>query len=421
MAYVADLHIHSKYSRACSGQITIPNLSKWAKIKGIDLIGTSDFLHPLWQAEIKSNLKVRGDGLFEYDGVKFLLTCEISCIYSDKGKVRRIHLVACLPTLESLTRLCSELSKRKVNMASDGRPITGLSALELSKIILDVEPKAIIFPAHIWTPWFSLFGSMSGYDFLGECFGDLSDKILAIETGMSSEPAMNWRIADLDKKSIISFSDAHSLPNLGREATIFGGNLSYDELRQDLETGNIVGTIEFFPEEGKYHYSGHRNCGIVYGPQDLKANGEICPKCGKKLTIGVMERVEELATRSPEDLEIVVEEGITKSKTFPKRPGFRMLVELDKIIGEAVGSGRASKKTQGIFDKLITVLGSELKILTKVSVEEIKSLAGERVAEGVLRVREGKLKIEPGFDNTYGKVSIWDEEEKDSKDQLALF
>lgn len=420
MAYVADLHLHSRFSRACSPTINIPSLAKWAKLKGIDLLGTSDFLHPVWFAELKRDLKELGNGIYEHGGVKFLLSNEISCIYSDQGKTRRIHLVILLPSLDSVAKLQIELGKRKVNMASDGRSITGISAKNLAEIIFTIESKAIIVPAHIWTPWFSLFGSESGYDFFKECFGELSDKIFAIETGLSSEPKMNWRIADLDSKSILSFSDAHSMPNLGREATIFKGDLNYDSLLDDLKNQSIVGTIEFFPEEGKYHWSGHRNCDVIYSPEELKKNGEICPKCGKKLTIGVAERVEKLAIRSVKDLELETIDGIIKSKAFPKRSGFRMLVGLEKIIAEAMGSTPQSQKVRNEYDKLVMNLEPELKILTKTSLDLIKQYSGEKIAEGVSRVRQGKLSINPGFDNTYGVIKIWDEEEI-KKDQLELF
>lgn len=423
MPYVADLHLHSRFSRACSPQITIPNMSKWAKFKGIDLLGTADFLHPIWFAELKQNLHELGNGIYENNGVKFLLSTEISCIYGDKGKTRRIHLVIFMPSLEAVAKLQVELGKRKVNMASDGRPITGLSAHNLTEIVLGVEPLAVIVPAHIWTPWFSLFGSESGYDFLQECFGQLSDKIYAIETGLSSEPEMNWRIADLDNKSILSFSDSHSLPNLGREATIFGGQLNFNALRDDLMKQNIIGTIEFFPEEGKYHYSGHRNCHVVYSPAELKEKGEICPVCHKKLTIGVAERVEKLATRSEADLELETMEGVIKSKAFPKRPGYRMLVGLEKIIAESMDSTPGSVKVRNEYDKLVMNLAPELKILTKTSLDLIKQYSGEKIAEGVDRVRQGKLSIRPGYDNTYGIINIWDGEEdkEDKKDQLTLF
>ena len=423
MAYVADLHIHSRFSRACSSQLTIANLSKWAKIKGIDLIGTGDFLHPLWQAELKRDLYDKGNGIFEHDGVKFLLTSEISCIYLDKGKTRRIHLLICLPSFEVLGKLTSEFLKRRINISSDGRPITGLSAKELSEIVWSIVPTGIIIPCHVWTPWFSLFGSESGYDFLTECFEDLSDKIYAIETGLSSEPAMNWRIAELDDKAIVSFSDAHSLSNLGRESTIFSGNLSFDELLSDLVNQNIKGTIEFFPEEGKYHYTGHRNCGVVYSIKDLAEKGVICPKCGKKLTVGVMQRVEDLASRETDDLELITDNGVVKSKKFPKRPGFRMLVQLSAVIAEAYDLGSSSQKVQNMLDLMIAQLGPELKILTKLSLDQIKAVAGSKITEGIDRVRQGQLHIEPGYDGTYGVVKIWGEDNNDNNAavQIGLF
>lgn len=423
MAYVADLHLHSRFSRACSTQINIPNMAKWAKFKGIDLLGTSDFLHPVWFAELKQNLKSLGDGLYENSGVKFLLTTEISCIYTEGGKCRRIHLVIFMPSFESVEKLSKELVSRKVNLASDGRPITGLSTKQLCEIIFGVEKNAVIIPAHIWTPWFSLFGSESGYDFLKECFGEFSDNIYAVETGLSSEPEMNWRVADLDKKSIVSFSDAHSLPNLGREATIFKGLMGFDHLVSDLKTQNIIGTIEFFPEEGKYHWSGHRSCGVVMGPEDVAKNGEICPKCNRKMTIGVSERVEKLATRSVKDLELEKVEGVIKSKAFPKRPGFRMLVGLEKIIAEAFEKSVGTQKVRNEYDKLVMNLDSELKILTKTPIDLIKQYSGEKIADGVNRVRQGKLSIKPGYDNTYGVIKIWDgqESEETDEDQLALF
>lgn len=423
MAYVADLHIHSRFSRACSSALNIANLAKWAKIKGIDLLGTGDFLHPLWQAELKRDLKDLGSGIFEHDGVKFLLNSEISCIYSDKGKVRRIHLLVCLPSFDSLGKLTSECLKRKINISSDGRPITGLSAKALSEMVWNIEPKGLIIPCHVWTPWFSLFGSESGYDFLSECFEELSDKIYAVETGLSSEPAMNWRIAELDDKSIVSFSDAHSLPNLGREATIFAGGLNYDELVDDLKKQNLIGTIEFFPEEGKYHYTGHRNCGVAYSPKDLKEKGVICPVCGKKLTVGVMQRVEDLATRSVSDLKLKTENNVIRSELLQNRPGFRMLVQLDSIIAEALGMGSSSQKVQNMYDLMINQLGPELKILTRISSDQIKAVAGSKIAEGIDRVKNCQLHIKPGYDGTYGVVKIWGETDSNTEreGQIGLF
>lgn len=422
MAYVADLHIHSRFSRACSQEINIPNLAKWAKLKGVDLVGTGDFLHPVWFAEIKKTLKEGASGIHEYEGVKFLLTNEIACIYTDKGKSRRIHIVVFMPSFSSVAKLIEEFSRRKINIASDGRSIVGLSAQALCEIVWTIEPKAVIIPAHCWTPWYSLFGSESGYDFFKECFGSFSDKIIAVETGLSSEPAMNWRISDLDNKSIVSFSDSHSLPRLGREATIFKGNLSFDELSDDLKKQNLVGTIEFFPEEGKYHYSGHRSCNIVYSPEELKKKGDVCPVCKRRLTVGVMTRVEDLATRSLEDLKIINENGVIRSKTFPNRPGFRMLVQLDEVIAESLGVGVVSQRVKQIYQNLVTNVDTELKILTKTSLDLISMVAGEKIAEGIDRVRKGQLVIDPGYDNTYGKVTIFsDNGEEKALEQVSLF
>ncbi len=423
MAFVADLHIHSRFSRACSRDLNIPNLSKWAKFKGIDMLGTGDCLHPLWFAEIKKDLQEVGDGTYEYDGVRFILTVEVACIYSDKGGTKRIHIVICLPSLDSAARLSEVLTKRGVNLVSDGRPIMGLSTRQLCEIVFQVEPNALVIPAHIWTPWFSLYGSNSGYDKLSDCFGEFSEKIYGVETGLSSEPAMNWRISDLDNKSIVSFSDLHSLPRLGREVTIFGGQCSFDGLYNALQNQNIVGTIEFFPEEGKYHYSGHRNCNVVYGPEELREKGTVCPVCKRQLTVGVMQRVEDLANRSEDELELEKKDGVIKSKKFPKRPGFRMLVQLEEIIAEALNSTVSSQKVKNEYERLVTKVDSELKILTKTPVDLLQISTGEKIADGIQRIREGKLTIEPGYDNTYGVVKIWSEDEDPLKqeEQISLF
>lgn len=420
MPYVADLHIHSKYARACSKDLTIPNMALWAKYKGIDLLGTGDCLHPLWQEELKRDLK--GQGIYEYQGTNFVLSTEVACIYSEGGRVRRIHIIILLPSLDSVFKLSEVLSKKGANLASDGRPILGLSSKALCEIVFQAEPQALIIPAHIWTPWFSLFGANSGYDSFKDCFGEFSEQVFAIETGLSSEPAMNWRVGDLDNKGIVSFSDLHSLPRMGREVTIFGGRPTFGELRNDLAAQNILGTIEFFPEEGKYHFSGHRNCGVVLGPDELKKNGKVCPKCKRELTVGVIQRVEELAARTMNDLRLTINDGIHKSEALPNRPGFRMLVQLEEIIAETIGVSVASQKVKNEYIKLVTTVDPELKLLTKTSLDLIAMGGGEKLAEGIKRVREGKVKIEPGYDNTYGKVEIFsEEEEKRAEEQISLF
>lgn len=425
MAYVADLHVHSRFAGACSSQLSIPNLARWANFKGIDMLGTGDCLHPLWFSEIKGVLKESGEGTYEYNSIKFIISTEISCIYSEYGKTRRIHLIVLLPSLGSAQKLSGELNKRNAKLSSDGRPILGMSSKKICEIIFGVEKDAIIIPAHIWTPWFSLFGSNSGYDSLKTCFGEFSDQIFAVETGLSSEPAMNWRIKELDDKSIVSFSDLHSLPRLGREVTIIGGDPTFYNLRDSLRTQNIIGTIEFFPEEGKYHYSGHRNCNVVYDPKQLKEFGEVCPVCKKNLTVGVLQRVEELATRTNEELRIKNNGGIITSEAFPERAGFRMLIQLEEIIAESLGVAVKTQKVAQKYEEMVTGIDTELKILTKVSIEMIAMVAGEKIAEGIDRVRYGKLEIEPGYDNTYGKVKIWNREEEegvsDPEEQIGLF
>jgi uncharacterized protein (TIGR00375 family) len=427
MAYVADLHIHSKYAGACSGSLNIPNLAMWAKYKGVDLLGTGDALHPLYFQELKKDLKDMGGGIYEHNGTKFIVSAEVSCIYSEYGKTRRIHLLILFPSLDSAARVGEELVKNGAKLSSDGRPILGMSSKKICQIVFSLEPKAIIIPAHIWTPWFSLFGSNSGYDKLIDCFGEFSSKIYAVETGLSSEPLMNWRVSDLDNRSIVSFSDLHSLPRMARECTIFGGTLSFEGLTNALINQNIVGTIEFYPEEGKYHYSGHRNCGVVLSPEDLKLQGtDLCPKCGKKLTIGVMERVEELATRGEKELRIKNNGGIVSSELFLDRGGFRMLVQLEEIIAESLGVAVKTQSVQSLYLNLVKNVDPELKLLTKTSLDLIAMTAGDRVAEGIKRMREGRLTIEPGFDNTYGKVKIFNDEEElvevsDPKKQISLF
>ncbi|HBQ50504.1 hypothetical protein A3B42_01410 [Candidatus Daviesbacteria bacterium RIFCSPLOWO2_01_FULL_38_10] len=409
--YVADLHIHSRFSRACSPQLNIPNLVEWAKLKGIDLLGTGDFLHPLWLTELKANLKEDGSGLMIYQdqSVKFVLSVEVSSIYSHKGRVRRVHNLVLLPSFEAADKFQKALLAKHATLASDGRPIVGISSKDLLAMALEVDPKALFIPAHIWTPWFGVFGSESGYDSLKDCFEDLENKVYAIETGLSSDPSMNWRVAELDDRSILSFSDAHSLPNLGREATVMDGEFTYDGLYQAIKNQTISGTIEFYPEEGKYHYTGHRNCEVKLNPDEEIKNGVICPKCGKGLTVGVMSRVEKLATRGAEEI-------------ISNRPKYKMLVPLNQIIAEALNTAKTSQKVINEYKKLAENLGGEIKILTKVDLKDIEKLSGPKIAEGVDRMRQGKLVIDPGYDGVYGVVKIWpDGEEKFEVPQLGLF
>lgn len=446
MAYVADLHIHSRYSRACSPQLNIPNLVEWAKYKGIDLLGTGDFLHPLWLAELKKDLTEDGSGFLQHNssGIRFVLTVEIASIYTHKGRGKRVHNLVFLPDFAAVEVFQKSLLARRANLGSDGRPIVGISSKDLLSLALQASEQALFIPAHAWTPWFGVFGSKSGYDSLQECFEDLTDYVYGIETGLSSDPAMNWRIKELDHKSIVSFSDAHSLPNLGREATILAGEFTYDGLwkaisspsviasgakqsNQEIATpangrvrnDGVIGTIEFYPEHGKYHLTGHRNCHVRYTPEETKRNGTVCPKCGGELTVGVMERVEILASRDNEQLTIDNEQGVIKSKAFPNRPGFRKLVPLIQIIAESLKSTVSSQKVLNEYKKLTDSLGGEIKILGEVEEEDVAKIAGSRVAEGVLKARRGDIVIDPGYDGEYGVVKIWPDQGVEP--QMGLF
>ncbi|MFC1808392.1 endonuclease Q family protein, partial [Candidatus Omnitrophota bacterium] len=336
MRFIADLHIHSKYSRATSKEMDLDHLADWAKLKGIDVIGTGDFTHPLWFKELRSKLKEDGNGLYEYKGVKFIPTAEVSHMYSKGGRGRRIHVLLFAPTLEAVEKIDAELGRRG-NIISDGRPIFGFDVKDVVKICLDVSKDCMVVPAHAWTPWFSVFGSNSGFDSVEECFEEEAENIYALETGLSSDPAMNWRWSALDKYSLISNSDAHSPIKLGREANVFDTELSYNGIIQALKEKDkkkFLFTVEFFPEEGKYHYDGHRNCSIRLAPKQTKSYNGICPECKKPLTVGVMSRVDDLADR---------DEGVAPENAI----GYKSLVPLVEIIAEA-------KQKKGIKTKAVT-------------------------------------------------------------------
>lgn len=398
MKFVADLHLHSSYARATSKNLNFPNLTKWARMKGIDLLSSADFTHPLWFEETKKTLKDSGDGFFEYDGFKFVLGAEVSCIYSQGGKLRRIHCLIYTPDIESAQKINKELLSRGAKLASDGRPIIGLSARNLLEIILEANPKSIMIPAHAWTPWFGLYGANSGFDSIEEAFGDLERYIYGIETGLSSNPEMNWLVEELDDRSIVSFSDAHSPAKMGREVTIFENSLTYDGLLDSLKNQKIVSSIEFFPEEGKYHFTGHRACFIRHSPDETAKLGIACPVCKKTLTLGVMYRVSQLASKNrPEGFRPV------------GKADFKMMVPLLEIIAEAIGSPVTSKKVEQIYQNLLNEFGNELNILLNVSEEELKRIGTERVGIGVAKVRAGNIVIEPGYDGVYGVVKIWPE------------
>ena len=410
MKMIADLHIHSRFSMATSKEGTPENLDFWARKKGISLIGTGDFTHPVWREELKERLVSEGNGLYrlrdEYvkeesrkfpgEGTRFVVSGEISSIYKKNGKTRKVHNVILLPSLEAADAMAQRLEKIG-NIHSDGRPILGLDSHDLLEMMLDVCPEGILIPAHIWTPHFSVLGAKSGFDSLEECFEELAPYIHALETGLSSDPAMNWRISKLDRYQLVSNSDAHSPSKLGREANLLDIDCSYEGLYRAIQTGEgLEGTVEFFPEEGKYHFDGHRKCGVSLSPVEAERLGGICPVCGKKLTMGVDHRVEQLADRA---------EG------FVKKDGkkYESLVPLPEVISACMGYSTASKKVQGCFEQMIQTLGTEFDILRNVPSEDIKSCAGERIAEGIENVRTGNVKRIPGYDGEYGKIELFDE------------
>ena len=404
MKFAADFHIHSKYSRAVSPLMNLKNLDQWAKTKGLKVLGTGDFTHPKWLGEIKDELSPAERGLFKLkgsdSGTRFILSSEISCIYSKGGKVRKVHIIVLAPSINSVEKINNKL--RKIgNLHSDGRPILGVDAKELAKIILEIDKDCLIIPAHVWTPWFSIFGSKSGFDSLEECFEEYSKYIYAVETGLCSDPAMNWRLSKLDKINLVSNSDAHSLSKIGREANIFNAELSYRGILNALKVKPAEGhskkflyTIEFFPEEGKYYYDGHKKCGLSFKPAQSKKYGNICPKCKKPLVIGVLNRVEELADRP---------EGFVPKNAVP----FKSLIPLEEIIAEALGVSALSKNVVKYYNNLINNLGSELEILLEVTVKEIKENSSPKIAEGVAKMRKGKVSIKPGHDGVYGKVKLF--------------
>jgi uncharacterized protein (TIGR00375 family) len=390
----------------------VAHIAEWAKIKGITLMGTGDFTHHLWLEELKHNLEDLGNGLFKYQEIYFILTSEISSIYSKKGKTYRIHNMVFSPSLKTTDRI-NEVLSRYGNLASDGRPILGLDAAELARIIFDIDENCMIVPGHIWTPWFSLFGSMSGFDRIEDCFEEQTPKIFALETGLSSDPGMNWRLSGLDKFSLISNSDSHSPSKIGREANVFDCGLDYRTIREVLKTKDkkkFLYTIEFFPEEGKYHFDGHRLCGMRLSPEETKRNNGKCPKCGKPVTVGVMNRVAQLADRP---------QGYLPQNAIP----YKNLIPLEEIFASAKGVAKTSVAVERDYRNCVSSLGNELNILLRLSEQDLFKGLPKRVAEGVLIVREGKVHIQPGFDGEYGKISIFSEEERQGKveEQLDLF
>lgn len=410
--YIADLHIHSKYSRATSAKGVPEYLELWARKKGIGLLGTGDFTHPAWRQELKEKLAPAEEGLYrlrdsfrlpdEADGSsevpRFVLSGEISSIYKKNGKVRKVHNVILLPSLDKADELSRKLEAIG-NIHSDGRPILGLDSRDLLEITLETCPEAVFIPAHIWTPHFSLFGAFSGFDTIAECFEDLTPYIHALETGLSSDPAMNWRLSALDGYTLVSNSDAHSPNKLGREANLLDTERSYPAMAKAIQTGEgFGGTIEFFPEEGKYHLDGHRKCDVCLTPAETIGYGGKCPVCGRKITIGVQHRVEELADRP---------EGYTPENAAH----FESLVPLQEVIASSLGISPAGKKAEAQYERMLKTLGPEFYILRQAPIEDIGRVMGPCVAEGISRLRAGRVERIPGYDGEYGKITLLNADE----------
>jgi len=404
MPYLADLHLHSAYAYATSSALTLPNLASWAQLKGIDLLATADFTHPVWFRELQDNLTAAdAAGLYRYGGVHFVLGTEVSCVYRQEGRGRRIHLLLFAPDLATAARLNRALAAYG-NLESDGRPTLSLSARDLTALALETDPDCIVLPAHAWTPWYGVYGSKSGFDTLAAAFGDLYPHIPAIETGLSSDPAMNWAIPELRDKTIVSFSDAHSPPRLGREVTAFAGEMSYPGLAAALRNNQVAYTVEFYPEEGKYHYDGHRKCGVAQHPETTLGVGADCPVCGRPLTLGVLHRTLRLAGAGELSAGIRQYDGFITSPEG--RPPFARLIPLAEVIAAVLGQGVNTKGVQDKYRQVIAELGSELAILLYADNADLTAAAGPELAAAVLQARAGNLYVEPGYDGVYGKVSL---------------
>ncbi|MGD2126709.1 MAG: UvrD-helicase domain-containing protein, partial [Desulfobacteraceae bacterium] len=423
MRFIADLHIHSHFSRATSRDLVPEQLAVWAQKKGITLIGTGDFTHPGWVAELQEKLVEAENGLYQLRPdlqeeiksavplscqapARFLLSGEISCIYKRAGKTRKIHNLVLLPDFDAVIRLKQRL-ERIGNITSDGRPILGLDSRDLLEIVLEVSDRAFSIPAHIWTPWFSLFGSKSGFESLEACFGDLTSHIRALETGLSSDPPMNRCLSSLDDYILVSNSDAHSPSKLGREANIFDIALDYDHITEAMiqKTG-FEGTIEFFPQEGKYHFDGHRKCQVRLHPRQTRDHQGICPTCGKPLTIGVMHRVLELSDRDTPKL----------SKDFYS------LIPLPEILSEILGCGPSTKKVSSLYEALLEALGPELHILMGASLKDIEGLGGPLLGEAIHRMRRNQVICQEGYDGEYGLIRLFEPAEiSELSGQTSLF
>lgn len=395
MRVIADLHLHSKFSRATSRDMDVESLARWCGLKGITLVGTGDFTHPVWLRELRSKLRPNGRGLFTHGTQHFMLTVEVSNIYPQGGRLRKIHNIILAPSLEVVDRINAVLA-RFGSLMADGRPTLSLPSDKLVEYVMEISPDCMVIPAHVWTPWFSLYGSNSGFDALRECFGDQARHIHAVETGLSSDPPMNWRLSELDALTLVSNSDAHSPAKLGREANVFDCELDYAAILSILrgtDRSKFLYTIEFFPEEGKYHFDGHRACQQRLSPGETTAARGLCPVCGRLLTVGVMSRVEALATR--------------QQAPSAGRVAFRNLIPLEEIIGEALGAQPGTGTVREEYLRLVQALGGEFAVLLDVPLDEVARHTRPRVVEGLRRVRDGHVTIRPGYDGVFGEIHIF--------------
>ncbi len=412
MRIIADLHVHSRFSRACSKDLTLDNNALWCEKKGVNVLGTGDFTHPLWFKEIEEKLVEAEPGLYKLksgdrSAMRFMMTSEVSQIYKRGGKVRRVHNLIFAPNIDAVKKINAWLDKNKFNRKSDGRPIIGIDSEDLYRELKNLDDKIVLAPAHAWTPWFAVFGSKSGFDTLEDCYGEMTKDIFAIETGLSSDPVMNRALSVLDHLSLISNSDAHSPQNFGREANVFEideSKLSFDELMRVLRERDLVHflyTIEFYPEEGKYHTDGHAPCGLRFSPEETKRLGGLCQKCGKPITVGVTSRVADLADRA------------LGSAVMTGHVPFKSIVPLPEVLAQCLSvSSVSSKKVITLYEDMIAKLGNEFSILLDIPITEIRSQFSDTIAEAILRVRSGKLSITPGYDGIFGVVKIFSDEEK---------
>ncbi len=408
--FTADFHIHSKYSRATSKNMDIDNLSSWAGVKGINLLGTGDFTHPDWLRELKNKLEKIEYGIYKHKNIFYILTCEVSNIYFKHGRTRKIHNIIFTPSFETADEINKFLSQHG-NLYSDGRPMLSIESDKMVKGLTKISEDIFIVPAHVWTPHFSLFGANSGFDSIEECFEEFTPNIYSFETGLSSDPPMNWRWSDLDRFCLISNSDAHSPAKIGREVNVFKEKFGYKELIEILKTKDrekFLFTVEFYPQEGKYHWDGHRKCGVNIPPKETRALNGRCPKCGGKITVGVMHRVEALCDRK-EDFTL---EGV---------PSYRNMVPLIEIISASLGVGSETQGAQKEYNALINKFGSEFEILLEAPEKKIQKECPPGITDGILNARKGDVSIIPGSDGTYGKISVSKAPKEKKEKQLELF